>query len=100
MRWLRFLSRLAFICNLFFLVSVALRYKSFISDPASVSMAVIIGYFLVFLLNPVVNFCYLAVLLVKKKLAPYVATWLAVANFGFLLLQLVYIFFLNDPVHT
>lgn len=100
MNWLRFLSRLAFICNVVFLLAVALRFRTFVSDPDTVSVLGIIGYFMVFLLNPVVNLCYLFVWLAKRKLWAYVAPWLAISNFVFLLLQLTYIFFLNDLLNT
>jgi uncharacterized BrkB/YihY/UPF0761 family membrane protein len=100
MNWLRFLSRLAFICNVMFLLAVALRFRSFVTDPDTVSTLGVIGYFLVFLLNPIVNLCYLGVLIVKRRLRPYVALWLAIANFCFLLLQVTYIFYLNDLLHS
>jgi hypothetical protein len=100
MPWLRLLSRLAFICNVFFLVSVALRFKSFIADPSTVSTAVIIGYFLVFIFNPVVNLSYLGVLLVKRRLFPYVKPWLVICNLLFLLLQILYILYFNDLLNS
>jgi Mg2+/citrate symporter len=100
MRWLRFLSRLAFICNLVFVLATVLKFKTFVTDPTTVSFIGIIGYFLVFLLNPLVNVCYLFILLMKKKLSPYVKPWLAWSNFIFLLLEAAYvILILNDALH-
>jgi len=100
MPWLRFLSRFAFICNLVFLVAVAVRFNDFIRDPASTSIVGIIGYLLVFIFSPLVNLCYLAVLLVKRKLFVYVQRWLVIANFSFLLLEVLYILFINDLLNT
>ena len=94
---LTFLSRVAFICNLFFLATVVLHFQPYVSDPAAVSTIVIMGYFLsLFLFNPVVNIAYLVLLLRGKKIVDIVPRWLAIANFIFLLLQILFILFLND----
>jgi hypothetical protein len=94
MRGTLFLSRVAFICNVFFGLAVLVKMGLPLRDEAMVSTIVIAGYFLVALFNPLVNIVYL-VLLLRKKLAQ-LPRWLVVANFIFLLLQIQYIFFLND----
>jgi hypothetical protein len=100
MRWLLFLSRVAFICNLFFLLTVLLQWRNLIGDEQLASTVVIIGYlFAVFIFNPVVNLSYGITLLRKKALFTFVPRWLVLANFIFLLLQLQYILFLNDSIH-
>jgi hypothetical protein len=48
---------------------------------------------------PVVNFCYLSVLVVKRKLTVYVPGWLVTANVFFLLILILYIFYFNDPYY-
>lgn len=100
MPWLRFLSRLAFVCNMVFLLAVAIRFKDFVQDPTSISIVGIIGYFLVFIFSPLVNICYLVVLIVKRRLFAYVKPWLVIANFLFLLLEVFYIFYINDLFHS
>ncbi|RYZ23518.1 MAG: hypothetical protein EOO16_04625 [Chitinophagaceae bacterium] len=94
MRGTLFLSRIAFICNVFFLLAVGLR----LGVPANLQVVVstigIIGFVLAALFNPLVNLVY-AGLLIRKRLALSVPVWLAVANFIFLLLQIQYILFLN-----
>jgi len=99
--WLTFLSRVAFLCNLFFLATVILHFRNYVTDQAAVSTIVIIGYFLsLFLFNPLVNITYLILLIRKKKLFAVVPAWLVIANFIFLLLQLLYILYLNDTQHS
>lgn len=99
MRTVLFLSRIAFICNLFSLFAILLLWRNFIEGQAVVSTIGIIGYFLAVIFNPLVNLIYL-ILLLRKKLFPAVPRWLVLANFIFLLLQLQYILFLNDKLHT
>ena len=100
MRWLLFLSRVAFICNLFFLLTVLLQWRNLIGDERVASTVVIIGYFFaVFVFSPIVNLSYGVTLLRKKPLFTFVPRWLVLTNFIFLLLQLQYIFFLNDTIH-
>jgi hypothetical protein len=96
MTWLRFLSKLAFFCNVFFLLTILLRYWTYASDFALVSTIVIIGYFLALIFSPLVNLSYLILLIRRKKITAVVPQWLVIANFIFLLLQLQYILFLND----
>jgi len=94
MRWLLFLSRLAFISGIFFLLTVSLQITNWSPDEAITSTIVIIGYFLSIFIIPVVNLCYLAVLAIRKSLNP-VPLWLSLANLLLLFLQLFYIFYLN-----
>ena len=94
MRWLLFLSRLAFISGIFFLLTVSLQITNWSPDEAITSTIVIIGYFLSIFIIPVVNLCYLAVLVIRKNLGP-VPLWLSLANLLLLFLQLFYIFYLN-----
>ena len=102
MRWLSFLSKLAFVCNLFFLLSVLLHFDSFLEDQAIVSTIVIIGYALaVFIFTPLVNMIYFAFFVLRKKLFGMVPKWLVLTNFVFLLLEILYvILFLNDSVYN
>jgi len=99
MRWLLFLSRLAFICGVCFLLSVSLLMQEWISDVNLKSMFITIGYFMGMIVIPVVNLCYLAVLLVKGRLVDFVPRWLIIVNVLFLLTLLFFIFYLNDPYY-
>jgi hypothetical protein len=99
MRTVLFLSRIAFICNIFSIFAIVLLWRNFIAAQAVVSTIGITGYFLAALFNPLVNILYLF-LLIRKKLYANIPRWLVLANFIFLLLQLQYILFLNDQLHT
>jgi hypothetical protein len=99
MRALLFLSRIAFICNIFSIFAVVLLWRNFIEAQAVVSTIGIIGYFFAVILNPLVNLLYL-VFLLRNKLFKAVPRWLVLTNFIFLVLQLQYILFLNDKLHT
>jgi len=97
MKWLLFLSRLAFICGLFFLLSISLLIRNWTKDEAISSTIIIIGYFIGLIVVPAVNLCYLAVLIIKRKLSAYVPAWLVTATIFFFLILIVYIFYFNDP---
>ena len=99
MRWLLFLSRIAFICNLFFLLTVLLQWRNVGGNDAVISTIIIIGYVFAIVVNPFVNIFYLFMLMRKKPLLQRLPKWLVLANFIFLLLQLQYLLFLNDTFH-
>ncbi len=99
MRRLLFLSRLAFICGVFFLVSVSLLITDWVKNPTLESTIITIGWLMGMILLPITNLCYLVVLLIKKKLKEYVPLWLVVANLFFLLFLIYFIFYLNDPYY-
>lgn len=93
MRWLLFLSRLAFICGLCFLISMSLRIRNWTQDEAISSTIIIIGYVIGLLVVPFTLLCYIGVLMVRKKLP--VPTWLVVSNIIFLFVLMLYIVFSN-----
>lgn len=100
MRVLLFLSKVAFVSNICFLLSALLQWSAFIQNHIVVSTIVTIGYFLaVFLFNPLVNIIYL-VFLFQKKLWSSVPKWLVVANFTFLIAQILFIILLNDSFYN
>jgi hypothetical protein len=102
MKLVLFLSRVALICDFFFLVTVALHFKSFFQDQAIISTIVIIGYALaVFVFSPLVNILYLAILSMRRRLFDIVPKWLVITNFVFLLLHILYvILFLNASLYS
>ena len=67
MRWLLFLSKLAFICNLLFIPAFILQIKNFIGDIDLSSYIIIIGFVFAILFNPVTNLCYLLLFFLDKK---------------------------------
>lgn len=96
MRWLLFLSRLAFICNIFFLLAVSLQLSNWIHNQQLVSTIVIIGYVMGFVLNPLVLLCYLFQVLLRKKFWQNIPPWLIIANILLTIILVLYIiFYLN-----
>ena len=95
MRWLLFLSKLAFICNLIFVPAFILQIKDFIHNQNLSSYIIIIGFVLAFLFNPISNFCYLFFFFVNKKKLSIVPGWLIVINILFLFLQVVFLLLMN-----
>ena len=102
MKALRFLSKLALVCNFFFVLTVLLHFNRFLEDQAIVSTVVIIGYALaVFVFTPLVSILYLVLFLLRKKLFDVVPKWLVLTNFVFLLLEITYILlFLNGSIYN
>ena len=96
------LSRVALVCNGFFLVAASLQWKDYIGNSEVVSTVVIIGYFLaVFLFSPLVNILYAVRLASRRNLFMHVPRWLVLANFLFLMLEVIFIvFFLNGIFHN
>ena len=97
MRWLLFLSRLAFICGIFTALSLSLQMKDWLHDETTVSTIVTIGYFMGMILLPLTILCYGLVYLVKHKLN--VPRWLVIVNILFFLLLIFIFFYLNDPYY-
>ncbi len=100
MRWLLFLSRLAFICGIFFVLSLSLQVRGmegWAKDETLVSNIITIGVFMGLIIVPITNLCYLIVRLSRKKSG--VSAWLTIANVLFLFVMIFYIFYLNDPYY-
>ncbi|RYZ00510.1 MAG: hypothetical protein EOO11_01255 [Chitinophagaceae bacterium] len=92
-----FLSRVAFVCNVFFLLALLVKMGLPLGPPEVLSTIVIIGYVLVAVLSPVLILGY-GVLLLRRRLFARMPRWLVVANFIFFLLQLQYLLFLNGKL--
>jgi len=95
MRWLLFLSRLAFISGFCFLLSISLLIKEWAKDQDLVATIITIGTFMGMILVPVTLFCYLIVIFSKKKLNTIVPLWLVICNILWMFLYLFYLVFLN-----
>src|SRR5690606_39626539 len=95
MRWLLFLSRLAFICNLFFLLSASLQVYDWAQNSEVNSTILIIGYFLSLFLNPIANLSYLMAAILRKNLTATIPAWLIIMNIIFLFIQLLFIIYLT-----
>jgi len=95
MRWLLFLSRLAFICGLFFLLTLSLLVWDWVKDESLVSTIITIGFFMGMIIVPVTLLCYLVLWIARKKPATIVPRWLIIANILVLFILLAYIYYIN-----
>lgn len=99
-RWLLFLSRLAFLCNIFFLIAFSIQMTNWIKNGDITSMIAFIGYVMGFIINPFVVLCYILVFFISRTKLKLVPSWLITANILFLVIQTLYILYLNDPGHS
>jgi hypothetical protein len=91
MRLIRFLSQFAFICNLCFVFAFAIQR---IPDPPGsglIPTIVILGDVVSLIVNLIVNACYAGLLLRRIPFRNILPVWLIIANFLFLILQLIFI---------
>jgi hypothetical protein len=96
MRWLLFLSRLAFICNVFFLLAVSLQLFRWFRNEDAEATVIILGYMMVLVLNPVANLCSLFLFFRSPATLQMIPRWIIYANAVFLGVQVLYIIYLND----
>ncbi|HUM98278.1 MAG TPA: hypothetical protein PK275_10495 [Chitinophagaceae bacterium] len=95
MRWLLFLSRIAFICGLFFLISLSLLVKDWLEDKSLVSTIITIGFFMGMIIVPFTLLCYLFTWIAGKKPFAIVPRWLAFSNLLFLFVYASYVYYIN-----
>ncbi len=85
-----FFSRVSFILNLLFFVYLFLRFKPLVTSQVLISLIVIAGWFLSFLVNLLVA-GWLLTLLVKKE-NKVKANWMILFNSAVFIFQLLYFF--------
>ena len=86
---LRLLSRVAFICNICFLLASFVQWLPNPPEGGLISLIIILGYLLAILVNTVVNVWVIAGLVVRKLKKDMIPTWLLVINFAFFAIQLL-----------
>jgi hypothetical protein len=100
MRFILFLSRIAFICNICFLFAFSLQLTNWIHNEQLSSTLVVAGYVMGFVINPLVIIIYLLTFLISRKKLKTLPSWLITANILFFVIQILYILYLNDTQHT
>jgi len=99
MRWLLFLSRLAFISGICIVIWLVLAMIKTENEEIFSSTVIIIGYAMGVIFLPITNFLYLVFSISRRKFSPPVPRWLVIANIIFLIVLVYYIFYLNDPYY-
>jgi len=64
------------------------------------SMVALIGYVMGFIINPLLVFSYLLFSIFSRKQVKTVPSWLLTTNILFLVIQILYILYLNDTRHS
>ena len=92
MQSLIFFSRVAFICNVCFVFVWVMRYYPILKEGQqghAVGTIVILGLVVAFVLNVIVNLFVLLCMVQRKPVWKHFPSWLLIANFLFLLSQLI-----------
>ena len=84
-----FFSRVAFICNVCFALTWLLRYYPSLQQGPVTSTILILGLVVAGILNVAVNAVILIILLRRSSLQHRFPRWLIIANFLFLIPQLI-----------
>ncbi|MBX2930489.1 MAG: hypothetical protein KF781_00925 [Chitinophagaceae bacterium] len=92
MRWLLFISRVALICNVCYVLSVIGRYFNVEQLHEDVVNTIVILGFVAVFLNILVTIIWLITVLITKK---PVSLWLGIINVLFLVFQLLNAFYLE-----
>ncbi len=95
MRWLLFLSRLAFICGFCFLLSLSILLWNWTHEQHIIATVATIGHLMGMLVVPATLLCYLIIVVLRKKLTEHVPLWLVISNIIFLIVLLLYIIINN-----
>jgi hypothetical protein len=99
MRWLLFLSRLAFICGFAFVLSLLSLFFKEIENQELLQTLITIGYVIGLIVLPLSLLSYFVLWMIGKKPGTIVPAWILIANILFLAILFTYIFYLNDPYY-
>ncbi len=91
MRLLRLLSRVAFICNVCFLLASLVQYLPHPPEGEIISSIIVLGYFLSVIVNVLVNLSLLILFIFGKLKAAGIPAWLLIVNFLFFIVQFIVI---------
>lgn len=89
---LTFFSRVAFLCNVCFLIAFLLRFAPGLKEGVIVSTVVTLGLVVAIVLNAVINLIYLFIKLNRKPVSKFVPLWLVITNFLFFVFQAILLF--------
>ena len=89
MRKLLFFSRVAFICNVCFVLAWLMKYLPPIQQEHIASTILVLGLGLSLVLNVTINLFIIVFLLQRKPVWEHIPRWVAVVNALFLIAQLI-----------
>jgi hypothetical protein len=88
MALLRMLNRAAFICNVCFLLAIAMLWYKHPINPGLSSIIIVMGFFISIVLNFGINVWLISLLILRKPVTG-IPRWLIFLNGGFLAIQLI-----------
>ena len=100
MRRVLFFSRVAFLCNICFLLAFSIQLTNWVKNEELKATIIMVGYVMGFIVNPLIVLTYLVIFVSVRKKLKLIPSWLLTANILFLVIQILYIFYLNDTQHT
>lgn len=89
---IRFFSRVAFICNICFLLAIILQMVPHPPQGEMVATTIIIGYVFAVIVNLAVSFWLVVIFFSKKQLINSVPRWLIIINLLFLIPEAILFF--------
>lgn len=95
MRWLIFLSRVAFLSGIMLILAFTLLFYNWNKDEPVSSSIITAGYGLGIILIPLVNILYLFLTIWGKKIKNFIPAWLIGFNMLFFIILILYIFGIN-----
>ena len=84
-----FLSRVALICNICFLITLLMHYIPAIASGIFSSTLIILGTVMAIVINVLMNILYLIIVFYGMPIRKFVPVWLISVNFLFLILQVI-----------
>ena len=99
MRRVLFFSRVAFLCNICFLLAFSIQLTNWVKNEELKATIIMVGYVMGFIVNPLIVLTYLVIFVSARKKLKLIPSWLLTANILFLVIQILYIFYLNDTQH-
>ena len=84
-----FLSRVALICNICFLITLLMHYIPAIASGIFSSTLIILGTVMAIVINVLMNILYLIIVFYGRPIRNFVPVWLFSVNFLFLILQVI-----------
>jgi hypothetical protein len=100
MRRVLFFSRVAFLCNICFLLAFSIQLTNWVKNEELKATIIMVGYVMGFIVNPLIVITYILVFIIARNKLKQIPSWLMTANILFLVIQILYIFYLNDTQHT
>jgi len=98
MRWLIFLSRVAFLSGVWLILSFSLLFFNWNNDEPISSTIIMAGYGLGLFIIPITNLIYLILTVLGKRIGRYVSRWLILFNVFCLLVLIIYILVITGYV--